>query len=70
MPVIKKGSSLTLEPISVRIPEAERLTGLSRSELYRRAQRGDIIFRKCGRSVLVEVASLRAAIAAMPIAHK
>lgn len=47
------------EPISVRIPEAVRLTGLSRSRLYELMKSGDIQYAKVGASTLVLVASLR-----------
>lgn len=51
---------LPLEPISVRIREAVRLTGLSRSRIYELMAAGDIEFVKVGRSTLVLVDSLRA----------
>lgn len=47
------------EPISVRIPEACRLTGLSRSRLYELMKNHDIEFVKVGASTLVLVESLR-----------
>ena len=47
------------EPISVRIPEAVRLTGLSRSRLYELMRSGDIEFVKVGSSTLILVMSLR-----------
>lgn len=48
-----------LEPISVRIREASRLTGLSRSKLYELMGAGDIEFAKVGSSRLILVESLR-----------
>jgi hypothetical protein len=33
------------EPLTVTLDEAHRISGYSRSELYRRANRGDIIWR-------------------------
>jgi excisionase family DNA binding protein len=51
------------EPISVRIPEAVRLTGLSRSRLYELMKSGEIDFVKVGASTLILVASLRRFIA-------
>jgi excisionase family DNA binding protein len=48
-----------MEPISVRIPEAVRLTGISRSRLYELLKSGDIEFAKIGSSTLVLVESLR-----------
>ena len=47
------------EPISVRIPEAVRLTGLSRSRIYELMKSGDIEFVKVGSSTLILVESLR-----------
>lgn len=47
------------EPISVRIPEAVRLTGLSRSRIYELMKSGDIDFAKVGSSTLILVESLR-----------
>ena len=47
------------EPISVRIPEAVRMTGLSRSRIYELMKSGDIEFAKVGSSTLIIVASLR-----------
>jgi len=55
-----------VDPIAVRLPMAERISGFSRSEIYRRASRGEIVFLKCGTRTLVEMASLRAAVAALP----
>jgi hypothetical protein len=55
-----------VETIAVRLPDATRISGFSRSELYRRAARGEIVFLKCGASTLVDVASLRAAVASLP----
>ena len=48
-----------LEPISVRVPEAVRLTGLSRSRLYELMKSGEIEFVKVGCSTLILVGSLR-----------
>lgn len=48
-----------IEPISVRIPEAVRLTGLSRSRLYELIGTGKIEVAKVGASTLVLYASLR-----------
>lgn len=48
------------EPISVRIPEAVRLTGLSRSRVYELMKSGDIEFVKVGNSTLILMESLRA----------
>ena len=48
-----------IEPISVRIPEATRLTGIGRSKLYELIASGDIETAKIGTCTLITVASLR-----------
>jgi excisionase family DNA binding protein len=45
--------------ISVKIPEAVRLTGLSRSRIYELMRSGDIEYAKVGSSTLILVDSLR-----------
>jgi len=47
------------EPISVNIPEAVRLTGLSRSRIYELMKSGEIEYAKFGSSTLILVESLR-----------
>lgn len=47
------------EPISVKIPEAVRLTGLSRSRLYELMRSGDVEYAKVGSSTLILLDSLR-----------
>jgi hypothetical protein len=59
-------STLPMEPILVRLNDALQLSGFSRSYLYRRASRKEIIFFKCGSRVLVDFASLKAAIENLP----
>lgn len=49
------------EPLAVRIPDAVRISGLSRSEIYRRIAAGDIRAIKSGRRTLIPMESLRAA---------
>ena len=56
----------TPDPLAVRLPEAVRISGFSRSEIYRRAGRGEIVLLKCGKSTLVDMASLRAAVTSLP----
>jgi len=48
-----------IEPISVRIPTAVAMTGLSRSRIYELIAAGEIRIAKDRRSTLVIVASLR-----------
>lgn len=56
----------SLEPITVRLPEASRISGFSRSEIYRRAGQGEIVLLKCRARTLVDVGSLRRAVASLP----
>ena len=49
-----------VEPISLRIPEAVRLTGLSRSRIYELMKSGEIAYAKVGNSTLILMDSLRA----------
>ena len=47
------------EAITVRIPEAVRLTGLSRSRIYLLIAQGDIESVKVGRTRLIRIDSLK-----------
>lgn len=57
--MVKAEQAVIAEPISVKIPEAVRLTGLSRSRIYELMRSGDIEFAKVGSSTLILVESLR-----------
>jgi hypothetical protein len=57
-----------MQPLAVTIPEAVRLSGLSRSELYRQLSAGRIGARKSGSRTLILWASLKAHIDALPTA--
>ena len=50
---------LPLEPLTVRIPVAVKLTGIGRSKLYELIKAGEVETVKVGASTLVSVASLR-----------
>ena len=54
------GGNLTAAPITVRINEACRLTGIGRSKLYELIQAGEIEIVKVDTITLVPVASLTA----------
>lgn len=56
---MRSNDSEAMEPITVRIPGAIRLTGMSRSRLYELMGSGEIEFVKVGASRLILVASLR-----------
>lgn len=52
-------SPLSIEPISMRVPDACRFTGISRSTLYLLISRGEVDVVKMGSSTLVLTQSLR-----------
>jgi len=54
---VSAGKIAPAEPISVKIPEAVRLT--SRSRIYELMRSGDIDYAKVGSSTLILVDSLR-----------
>lgn len=56
------GEPFVPDLISVRIPQAVRMTGLSRSRIYELIRSGEIEASKVGRQTVVIVASLRALI--------
>lgn len=47
------------QPLTVRIPEACRMTGIGRSKLYELIQAGEIEIVKVGRMTLVPVDALQ-----------
>jgi hypothetical protein len=63
-----KGNGNTVEPLALPIPDAQRVSGLSRSEIYRRLAAGDIRAIKSGSRTLILMDSLRAHLAALPAA--
>lgn len=52
-------SDMNVDPLSVRVPVALKMVGLSRSKFYELVQDGEIEIVKVGRSTLVVVESLR-----------
>jgi len=61
--------SVALWPAFATIPDVSELSGLSRSAIYRAAGEGRIVMRKLGRSVLVDMGSVRAFLDALPPAR-
>ena len=55
----KTPSLAAIEPISMRVPDACRFTGISRSTLYVLIGRGEVEVIKLGASTLVLTESLR-----------
>ncbi len=53
-------------PIAVTIPDAVKLSGMSRSRLYECLQQGKISARKAGRRTLISFADLEAYLASLP----
>ena len=53
-----------LEPLTVRVSTAVKLTGISRSRLYELIQSGDLPVKKVGRSTLIPFAELKRFVAA------
>jgi excisionase family DNA binding protein len=53
-------------PIAVTIPDAVKMSGLSRTSIYEALKRGDITARKAGRRTLISFADLEAYLASLP----
>ena len=58
--MIERAWEQKIEPLTVRISTAVRITGLSRSRIYELIQSGDLETVKVGRATLVQFASLKA----------
>jgi excisionase family DNA binding protein len=59
---------LSIPPITLPLGKAVAASGISRSQFYRCLAKGDIRAVKSGRSVLIDMASLRAYLASLPVA--
>jgi excisionase family DNA binding protein len=57
--MIERGWKRKLEPLTVRISTAVRITGLSRSRIYELIQSGDLETVKVGRATLIQYGSLK-----------
>lgn len=57
--MIERGWEKKIEPLTVRISTAVRITGLSRSRIYELIQTGDLATIKVGRATLVQYGSLK-----------
>ena len=57
--MIERGWERKIEPLTVRISTAVRITGLSRSRIYELIQSGDLETVKVGRATLVNFRSLK-----------
>jgi excisionase family DNA binding protein len=67
--MIERGWEQKIEPLTVRISTAVRITGLSRSRIYELIQTGDLETVKVGRATLVQYGSLKALTAGSKPAH-
>lgn len=65
--MIERAWEQRIEPLTVRISTAVRITGLSRSRIYELIQSGDLDTVKVGRATLVQYASLKALTASRAI---
>ena len=63
-----KGGAAYTEVLAAPIPAACRISGLSRSEIYRRLATGDIRAVKSGSRTLILMDSLRTHLASLPAA--
>nr|WP_093081531.1 DNA-binding protein [Sphingobium sp. AP50] len=57
--MIKREWEKKLEPLTVGISTAVRITGLSRSRIYEIIQSGDLETAKVGRATLIQYQSLK-----------
>jgi excisionase family DNA binding protein len=55
-----------MEPFTLTIDEATRLSGLSRSRLYEILARGELEARKAGKRTLIVAASLKSYVENLP----
>lgn len=55
-----------VNPIAVTVPEAVKLSGLSRTAIYEALKRKDISARKSGRRTLIQFADLETYLASLP----
>lgn len=62
--MIERAWEQKIEPLTVRISTAVRITGLSRSRIYELIQSGDLAVVKVGRATLIQYGSLKALTAA------
>ena len=58
--MIERAWEQKIEPLTVRISTAVRITGLSRSRIYELIQSGDLESVKVGRATLILFKSLKA----------
>lgn len=57
-----------VDPVTGTVPDAVRISGLSRSAIYRLAAAGELVLVKAGARTLVRLDSLRGYLAGLPAA--
>ncbi|HKX80556.1 MAG TPA: helix-turn-helix domain-containing protein [Novosphingobium sp.] len=57
--MMERAAERSLEPLTVRVATAVRITGLSRSRIYELIQSGDLETVKVGRATLIPFRSLK-----------
>ena len=63
------GIAIPIDALAASMQHAVAVSGLSRSGIYRAAAEGKIRLLKCGRTTLVDMASVRDFLAALPVAQ-
>lgn len=58
--MIERAWERKIEPLTVRVSTAVRITGLSRSRIYELIQSGDLETVKVGRATLIQYGGLKA----------
>ena len=58
-PIAPASTNHAMEPLTVRVSAAVKLSGLSRSRIYELIQSGDLQTRKVGRTTLIPFCSLK-----------
>ncbi len=53
-------------PLALSIPDAVKVSGMSRSSIYEAMKRGELAALKAGRRTLIPVAALEAYLASLP----
>lgn len=56
------------EPVTATLARAIEISGISRSQFYREMAKGNIRALKSGRSLLIDLASLKAHLSSLPVA--
>lgn len=56
----------TIPPLTVTIPEAVKLSGMSRTAIYEALKRGDLVARKAGRRTLIAFVDLESYLDKLP----